>query len=103
MSETDWCNCEPPKLKQGISKLHHKTKCLTCNRRIRKFFKTQSGKVLVLRIANEFHICRGCEGTIEPRQLYFAMTVSQVDDPYLESGFLFHTWALCYKCRMHAN
>ena len=91
---SNWCSCDVPAFREGISKLHKTTRCLTCKRRIRKFFSTQSGRLLVLRIANELHDCQGCGKWIEPGALYFSMSVT--GDWY--EGF--HIWALCYPCGM---
>jgi hypothetical protein len=69
---------------------------LTCKKRIKKDFITQKDGLLVLRIANEPHDCK-CGRKIEPGALYFSMRVTGDWDKR------FHTWALCYTCRMRID
>jgi len=87
----EWCICKIPTIKEGGLKLQKNEKCLKCDKKIRKFYRTKSGQVLELRIANEFHECRGCGSSIDRGELYFGMTV---DDDWGER----HTWALCSDC-----
>lgn len=86
-----WCTCKIPKIREGRLRLRKNEKCLKCGKKIRKFYRTKSGKILELRIANEFHECRNCGRGIDRGELYFGMTI---ETDWGER----HTWGLCLNC-----
>ncbi|MFQ6020920.1 MAG: hypothetical protein ACE5J4_02790 [Candidatus Aenigmatarchaeota archaeon] len=89
-----WYTCKTPTIKEGRLRLRKNEKCLKCGKQIRKFYKTQSGQILELRIANDFHECQGCGAGIERGEAYFGITVKTDDFLFPEK----YTWALCLNC-----